>query len=49
MMGKKEQLKGSRIYINNDLSREDRTIQRELREIARQERGQGAEVRLGNK
>ena len=43
----KDQLKGSNIYINHDLSREDRNIQRKLREIARQEREQGAEVRLG--
>ena len=39
--------KGSKIYINHDLSREDRDVQSKLREIARQERKQGAEVRLG--
>ena len=46
-MRKRGQLKGTKIYINHDLSREDRDIQRKLREIAKQEREQGAEVKLG--
>ena len=35
---KKEQLKGIKIDINHNVSREDRNIQRKLREKARQER-----------
>ena len=45
-MGKGGQLKGSKIYMNHDLSREDINMQRKLREIARKEREQRAEVRL---
>ena len=45
-MARKGQLKGSKIYINHDLSREYRNIQRKFREIARYERGQGTEIRL---
>ena len=41
-MGKKEQLKGSKIYVSHDLSREDSNIHCKFREIARQEREQGA-------
>ena len=41
------QLKRSKIYINHDLSREDRNIQSKFREVARQKREQGAKVRLG--
>ena len=44
-MGKKGQLKGTKNYINHELSRED--IRRKLREIAKQEREQRAEVKLG--
>ena len=40
-------MKGTKNYINHDLSREDGDIQRKLREIAKQEREQGAEVKLG--
>jgi len=47
VMGEKGQLKGTKIYINHDLSREDRDIQCKLKEIAKQEREQGAEVKLG--
>ena len=34
VMEKKGQLKDSKIYINHDLSIEDRNIQRKLREVA---------------
>ena len=47
VMGKKGQLNGSELYINHDLSRGNRNIQRKLKEIARQEREKGGEVRLG--
>ena len=42
VMGEKDQLKVTEIYINHNLSRKD--IQCKLREIARQESKQGAEV-----
>ena len=38
VMGKRGQLKATKIYRNHDLSREDRDIQRKLGEIAKQER-----------
>ena len=46
MKEKRGQLKNDKIYINHDLSREDRNGQRKLGEIARQEREHGAEVML---
>ena len=44
VMGKKRQLKGTKIYRNHDLSREDRDLQRKLKEIAKQERQEETEV-----
>ena len=35
VMRKKGQLKGTKIYINHDLSREDRDIQRKLKDIVK--------------
>lgn len=49
VMTKKSALKGSDIYIENDLTREERRIQAELIKIAKEEKGKGLGVKIGYK
>lgn len=44
VMKKKKLLSSTKVYIDNDLTREQRVIQREIREIAREERKKGKHV-----
>jgi len=45
---KKEKKLGNRkIYIDNDLTQEERKVQKKLREIARDERADGRRARVG--
>ena len=46
VMRKKGQLKGIKIYINHDLSREDRDLQGKFGEIAKQEREREQEAEV---
>lgn len=46
IMSAKKKLKGKKIYIDNDLTREDRAVQKQLREIARIERASGKKARV---
>lgn len=46
IMRGKNKLKGTTIYIDNDLTREERYIQKELRNIAKEERGKGKSVKI---
>lgn len=47
IMDKKGLLKGTKIYIDNDETLEERKIQAELRSIAREERKKGKEAKVG--
>lgn len=47
MIQQKNKLRGTKIFINNDLTPKEREIQRIMREIAREERKNGAEVKIG--
>lgn len=47
IMKRKEKLVGSGIYIDHDLTREERSVQRKLREIARREREEGRRIKVG--
>lgn len=41
VMGNKKKLKGSKVYIENDLTKEERRIQAEIRKVAQEERKKG--------
>lgn len=47
VMGRKQKLKGSRIYIDSDLTANEREIQKDLRELAREEKNKGNIVKVG--
>jgi len=47
IMRRKKKLGSRKIYIDNDLSQEERKVQRKLREIARDERADGKRARVG--
>lgn len=47
VMKNKSKLKGSSIYIDNDLTRKERDIQGNLVEIAKEEVKKGNRVRIG--
>lgn len=47
IMSAKKNLKNTQIYIDNDLTWEERKIQREIRNIARVERAKGKSVKIG--
>ena len=49
VMKRKKELRDTRIYIENDLTREERRIQNEILKIARDEKGKGRRVRVGYK
>lgn len=46
-MKRKAKLGESRIFIDDDLTREEREIQRKLRERAKLERGKGKRFKIG--
>jgi len=46
-MRRKKKLGSREIYIDNDLTQEERKVQRKLREIARGERADGKRARVG--
>lgn len=48
MQRKKEKLEGSNIFINDDLTKEERGIQKSLREKAKSQRAAGHVVKLGH-
>lgn len=47
IMNKKKNLIGTNIYIENDLTTEERRIQTEIRAVGREERGKGKTVKIG--
>lgn len=47
IMKNKSNLKNTKIYIDNDLTNEERFIQREIRSIAKEEKGKGNKVKIG--
>ena len=47
IMKKKSRLAGKRIFIDNDLTKGERKIQKEIRQLARTERGNGRKVKTG--
>ncbi|KAK9695249.1 hypothetical protein QE152_g32714 [Popillia japonica] len=47
IMKAKSKLKNTKIYIDNDLTKEERYIQKELWNAAREERENGNEVKIG--
>lgn len=47
IMAAKSKLKQTKIYIDNDLTWEERKIQREIRSIAKEEKGKGKSVKIG--
>lgn len=47
IMANKMKLRNTRIYINNDLTTEERRIQKEIRSIAREEKAKGNKVKTG--
>lgn len=47
VMKNKHQLKGTKVYIDNDLTVEERKIQTTLREIAKDNIGKGKKVKIG--
>lgn len=49
IMMKKNKLKGKRLFIDNDLTKKERDIQREIAQVARAEKEQGAQVKIGYK
>jgi len=49
IMKEKSKLKGRDIYIDHDLTKEERDIQRKLRERAKREREEGKKVKIGYK
>lgn len=48
-MKEKSKLKGRDIYIDHDLTKEERDIQRKLRERAKREREESKKVKIGYK
>lgn len=46
-MTNKNKLKNKNIYIDNDLTKKEKRIQREIAEVARVEREGGAKVKIG--
>ena len=46
-MASKSQLKGTAVYVDDDLTEEERDVQRELRVRAREERKKGVDVWVG--
>jgi len=46
-MRRKKKFGSRKIYIDNDLTREEREVQRKLREVARGERANGKRTRVG--
>lgn len=46
LLEKKKKLAGTNIYIENDLTREERRVQREIRAVAREQRNQGKTVKV---
>ena len=47
VMLKKSTLKDKRLFIDNDLTKKEREIQRDIKDIAKTEREQGAKVKVG--
>lgn len=47
VMKNKNKLKGSSIYINNDLTKTERVIQNEIKAVAKQEKDKGGRVKIG--
>lgn len=47
IMEKRNKLKGKTVYINNDLTRKEGKIQKQLRDMARKERESGKKARAG--
>lgn len=47
IMKEKKKLGGGRVYIDHDMSQEERDVQRKLRERARSEREKGKSVKVG--
>lgn len=47
IMKEKSKLRGRNIFIEHDLTREEREVQRKLREVARREREEGKMVKVG--
>jgi hypothetical protein len=49
MLSKSElkEKKGERMYIDDDLTKEERETQKKLRELAREERDRGKRVKIG--
>ena len=48
-MKNKNKLKGTQTYIDDDLTKEELEIQKQIREIARKEKQKGSQVRIGYK
>jgi len=46
-MRRNKELESKKIYIDNDLSQEDREVLRKLRKVARNERADGRRARVG--
>ncbi|XP_026827641.1 vicilin-like seed storage protein At2g18540 [Ooceraea biroi] len=46
---KKSKMKGKKLYIDNDLTKKERDVQKEITGIARTKREQGEEVKIGYK
>jgi hypothetical protein len=44
---KLKEKKGERMYIDDDLTKEERATQKKLRELAREERDRGKRVKIG--
>jgi hypothetical protein len=44
---KLKEKKGERMYIDDDLTKEERETQKKLRELAREERDRGKRVKIG--
>lgn len=47
VMIKKSKLKGKRLYVENDLTRKEREVQKNIRDIARAEKARGMQVKIG--
>lgn len=48
VMSHKKQLKGSTIFLDNDLTKEEREIQRKIWQVAKGEREKGKDVKIGH-
>ncbi|XP_025269024.1 trichohyalin-like [Camponotus floridanus] len=49
ILAKKSKLKGKKLYIDNDLTKKKRDVQKEIAEIAKLERERGNQVKIGYK